>query len=410
MDMGTEFYTNHLEELLGSGKIEIDDIDTAVRNILRLKAALGLFERPYAEEPEKSCALSAEHMELAKKAAVKSAVLLKNTGVLPLDKKEKIAVVGFFADSAFDMLGTAGQISGSESDVITLVSELKNRKSDFAYSPCIDTSYKLNSDELNKTVSGHDTVIACIGERLCESGEANSRSDISPTGDQNKMIEQLRKAGKKVITLLFTGRPMAISETAENSDALLAVWHPGTQAGPAVCDLLFGDETPSGKLTMTFPQNSGSMPVYYNHVPTGRPADETNWTSKYKDCPYTPLFPFGFGLSYTKFGYSDFKCEFKDSHLLCSVMIKNAGDFAGEETVQLYTHRLDAETTRPVKELKAFKKVHLLPGEEKTVEFSVPQERFAYYDFGGNIINNKSKYEVFIAPDSASGEPIYITF
>ena len=144
-----------------------------------------------------------------------------------------------------------------------------------------------NSDELNKTVSGHDTVIACIGERLCESGEANSRSDISPTGDQNKMIEQLHKAGKKVITLLFTGRPMAISETAENSDALLAVWHPGTQAGPAVCDLLFGDETPNGKLTMTFPQNSGSMPVYYNHVPTGRPADETNWTSKYKDCPYT---------------------------------------------------------------------------------------------------------------------------
>lgn len=410
MDMGTEFYTNHLEELLGSGKIEIDDIDTAVRNILRLKAALGLFERPYAEEPEKSCALSAEHMALAKKAAVKSAVLLKNTGVLPLDKKEKIAVVGFFADSAFDMLGTAGQISGSENDVITLVSELKNRKSDFTYSPCIDTSYKLNSDELNKTVSGHDTVIACIGERLCESGEANSRSDISPTGDQNKMIEQLHKAGKKVITLLFTGRPMAISETAENSDALLAVWHPGTQAGPAVCDLLFGDETPNGKLTMTFPQNSGSMPVYYNHVPTGRPADETNWTSKYKDCPYTPLFPFGFGLSYTKFGYSDFKCEFKDSHLLCSVMIKNAGDFAGEETVQLYTHRLDAETTRPVKELKAFKKVHLLPGEEKTVEFSVPQERFAYYDFGGNIINNKSRYEVFIAPDSASGEPIYITF
>lgn len=410
MDMGTEFYTNHIEELLDSGKIEIKDIDTAVRNILRLKAALGLFERPYAKKPEKSCALSPEHMALAKKAAVKSAVLLKNTGVLPLDKKEKIAVVGFFADSAFDMLGTAGQISGSENDVITLVSELKNRNTDFTYSPCMDTSYKLNSDELNKTVSGCDTVIACIGERLCESGEANSRSDISPAGDQNKMISQLRKAGKKVITLLFTGRPMAISEAVENSDALLTVWHPGTQAGPAICDLLFGDETPSGKLTMTFPQNSGSMPVYYNHVPTGRPADETNWTSKYKDCPYTPLFPFGYGLSYTKFDYYDFKCEFKNSHLLCSVKIKNTGDFAGEETVQLYTHRLDAETTRPVKELKAFKKVFLLPGEEKTVEFSVPHSRFAYYDFGGNIINNKSRYEVFIAPDSASGEPIYITF
>lgn len=410
IDMGPEFYATFLEDLLHEGKVSQDDIDNAARNVLRLKVALGLFEHPYAEEPAHPCTLGAEHMALARRAAVKSAVLLKNTGILPLNQKKKIAVVGFFADDGCDMLGTVGGISGSAEDVTTLVSELANRKSDFTYSPCIDASYKLNAEELEEAVAGCDTVIACIGEHMYESGESNSKSDITPAGDQEDMIELLHKAGKKVITLLFTGRPMAISRTLAYSDAVLVTWHPGTQAGPAICDLLFGDENPSGKLTMTFPQNSGAMPVYYNHVPTGRPGTEANWTSKYKDCSHLPLFPFGFGISYTTFAYSDQKCVFENGNLHCSVRIKNTGAYAGEEIVQLYVHRLNAETTRPVRELKAFRKVALKPGEETTVEFSVPADRFAYYDFDGQKINHESRYEVFIATDSASGEAMEITF
>lgn len=410
MDMGTEFYSKHLEKLLSDGIISMQAIDNAVRNILRLKSALGLFEHPYADEPEKSCIMSPEHLALAEKSARESMVLLKNENALPLKSNERTAVVGFFADSAFDMLGTAGQISGSERDAITLVSELKARNVDFIYKSCFDKAYTLNKAELNEAVADCDTVIACVGEQLCESGEANSKSNISLAGDQGKMIKLLKEKGKRVITLLFTGRPMAISDVADNSDALLVTWHPGTQAGPAICELLFGEYSPSGKLTMSFPQNSGTLPTYYNHVPTGRPADDTNWTSKYKDCPYQPLYPFGYGLSYTTFDYSEQSCEFKNSSLICSVKIKNSGNMAAKETVQLYIHRLCAETTRPVKELKAFKGVYLAPQEEKTVTFSIPHEHFAYYSFDGELINNESEYEVFIAADSASGEPLRIFF
>lgn len=224
------------------------------------------------------------------------------------------------------------------------------------------------------------------------------------------MIKLLKEMGKHVITLLFTGRPMAISDIADNSDALLVTWHPGTQSGPAICDLLFGKYSPSGKLTMSFPQNSGTLPTYYNHVPTGRPADDTNWTSKYKDCPYHPLYPFGYGLTYTDFEYSEQACKFENSSLICSVKIKNVGNVAAKETVQLYVHRLSAETTRPVKELKAFCGIYLETGEEKTVTLSVPRENFAYYAFDGTLINDRGEYEVFIAPDSASGTPLKISF
>lgn len=410
MDMGTEFYSLHLEKLLNDGNVSIAAIDNAVRNILRLKTALGLFEHPYADEPEKSCILSDKHLTLAEKAARDSMVLLKNESILPLKSNKKVAVVGFFADSAFDMLGTAGQISGLERDVVTLVSELKARRSDFIYKPCFDKGYRLDEAELDEAVADCDTVIACVGEQLCESGEANSKSDISLAGDQGKMIKLLKEMGKHVITLLFTGRPMAISDIADNSDALLVTWHPGTQSGPAICDLLFGKYSPSGKLTMSFPQNSGTLPTYYNHVPTGRPADDTNWTSKYKDCPYHPLYPFGYGLTYTDFEYSEQACKFENSSLICSVKIKNVGNVAAKETVQLYVHRLSAETTRPVKELKAFCGIYLEAGEEKTVTLSVPRENFAYYAFDGTLINDRGEYEVFIAPDSASGTPLKISF
>ena len=410
MDMGTEFYTQHLEELLNAGEITMEHINRAVRRILRLKAAVGLFDRPYAEEPEESCALSDAHRALAKRAAVESAVLLKNEGALPLAAGQKIAVVGFFADSAFDMLGTAGQISANPATVTTLVDELTRRHADFSYAPCFDRQYALNRDELEQVTAGYDTVVACVGEQLCESGEANSRSHISLSGEQDAMLEWLHKAGKRVVTLVFTGRPMALGRTAESSDALLVAWHPGTEAGTALCDLLYGIANPGGKLTMSFPHNSGSLPYYYNHVPTGRPADDTNWTSKYKDCAYTPLFPFGYGLSYTAFAYSREQCAFADGQLRCAVTVKNIGSCAGTEVVQLYTHRLCAETTRPVKELQAFERIYLEPGEERTVRFVLPRERFAYPHFDGTWRNEPGTYEVFLSGNSAEGIPLRVTF
>lgn len=410
MDMGTEFYTQHLEALLDAGEITMEDIDRAVRRILRLKAAVGLFDRPYAEEPTESCALSDAHRALAKRAAVESAVLLKNEGVLPLAAGQKTAVVGFFADSAFDMLGTAGQISADAATVTTLVDELTRRRIDFSYAPCFDRQYALDRAELERVTAGCDTVIACVGEQLCESGEANSRSNISLSGEQEVMLEWLHKAGKRVVTLLFIGRPMAIGGAVENSDAVLVAWHPGTEAGPALCDLLYGIANPGGKLTMSFPRNSGSLPYYYNHVPTGRPADDTNWTSKYKDCPYTPLFPFGFGLSYTAFAYSGQRCAFTDGKLCCAVTVRNVGRRAGAEVVQLYTHRLCAETTRPVRELKAFERIYLEPGEEKTVHFTIPKEWFAYPHFDGTWRSEPGPYEVFLSGNSAEGTPLSITF
>ena len=410
MDMGTEFYTRHLEELLNVGTISMEDIDWAVRRILRLKAAVGLFDRPYAEEPEESCALSAAHRALAKRAAVESAVLLKNEGALPLAAGQRIAVVGFFADSAFDMLGTAGQISADAATVTTLVAELTRRRADFVYAPCFDRQYTLDRAELERVTAGCDTVIACVGEQLCESGEANSRSCIALSGEQDALLAWLHKAGKQVITLLFTGRPMALERTAASSDALLVAWHPGTEAGPALCDLLYGIETPGGRLPMSFPRNSGSLPYYYNHVPTGRPADDTNWTSKYKDCPYTPLFPFGYGLSYTAFAYSGQHCRFVDGQLHCGVTVKNVGAYPGTEVVQLYTHRLCAETTRPIRELKAFERVRLAPGEEKEVRFALPRERFAYPHFDGTWRNEPGDYEVFLSGIAAEGTPLHVTF
>lgn len=410
MDMGTEFYTRHLEELLEAGTVTMEDIDRAVRRILRLKAAVGLFDRPYAEEPEESCALSDAHRALAKRAAAESAVLLKNEGALPLKAGQRIAVVGFFADSSFDVLGTAGQISADAATVTTLVEELTRRRADFVYAPGFDRQYVLNREELERVTAGCDTVIACVGEQLCESGEANSKSNISLSGEQDALLAWLHKAGKQVITLLFTGRPMAIGDAVENSDALLVAWHPGTEAGPALCDLLYGIENPGGRLTMSFPRNSGSLPYYYNHVPTGRPADDTNWTSKYRDCPYTPLFPFGYGLSYTAFAYSGEQCTFAEGQLRCAVTVKNTGSCAGTEVVQLYTHRLCAATTRPVRELKAFARVCLEPGEKKEVRFSLPRERFAYPRFDGTWGNEPGDYEVFLSGNAAEGTPLRVTF
>ena len=411
MDMGSEYYTQYLESLLASHEITLDEIDNAVKNVLRIKFKAGLFDHPYCEEPLKSCILSQEHRDAALESALHSMVLLKNDGILPLKKNQRIAAVGKFINSQYDMFGTAGLISGREEDAVTLLEALNSRNIPVVHAACItEKEYLLNRKELTKVLEQADIVIAAVGEGTAESGEANSVSDITLRGEQTEMLRRIKNAGKKLITVVFGGRPFALTEETALSDALLIAWHPGIEGGNAVADILYGAYNPSGRLTMTFPQAAGVCPLYYNHVPTGRPASESNWTSKYRDCATLPLFPFGFGLSYTNYVYSGLQANFSEDRLIVKVKVKNTGKVAGEETVQVYVHRRHAECTRPVKELKGWQKVYLKPGESKSVTVEIMKDDFAYYGNDMRLINDESTYDVWAAHDSSCGLHTEIQF
>ena len=214
------------------------------------------------------------------------------------------------------------------------------------------------------------------------------------------MLEELKKMGKKVVTLLFNGRPLALGNIEEYTDALVEAWHLGTEAGSAVCDVLFGDYNPSGRLTATVPYYSGQWPVYYNHPNTGRPTNESEWTCKYRDAPLTPLYCFGYGLSYTEFEYSNLELKTSSDELKATVTVKNIGKIAGEETIQLYIHRRNAVRVRPVKELKGYAKVFLQPEEEKQVTITVPREILGYFDLNAEYVTDVSEFDVWAAHDS----------
>ena len=403
MDMGSEFYTDNIESLLNENRISINDVDTAVRNILRIKDALGLFEHPYVIAPEKSCILCEEHRKKALEIAKKSIVLLKNeNNILPLKKDKKVLVVGYFAEARKNMLG-AWVVSGLTKDCITLPDALKFRDIDFDYAQCIDSDFNLNYDELCYALENTDvdTVIAMVGEQ--RSGEAASKSKIELEGDQLKMLDIIKASDKKLVTLLFNGRPLAIPNVVEISDALVECWQLGVEAGNAIAEVLFGDYNPSGRLTVTFPQNSGSCPTYYNHLRTGRPAAETKWSSKYIDCPYKPVFPFGYGLSYTEYKYENLELNVNGDILTVSADISNIGGLSGEETVQIYIHRRKATRARPVKELKAYKKVYLNPGETNRVSVELKRDELGYYDTNANYITDESIFDVWVAHDSVTG-------
>lgn len=393
MDMQSSIYNDHLATLVKAGKVPVAVIDESVRRILRKKFELGLFANPYLRldpKREKETVYAPEHLKFAREFAARCMVLLKNEKqTLPLKiGTQKIALVGPMADAGRDMMG-AWSAAGEWERNVSLLQGLKGTY------PSATLEHKKGC-EINDTVttgfkdaltacSQADVVICALGEGAWQSGEASSRSDIRLPGVQEAFLKEVKKTGKPVIVVLFNGRPLDLTHVIPYADAVLEAWYPGTMAGWAVADVLTGAVNPSAKLTMTFPRSVGQVPIFYNMKSTGRPFDANNkYTSKYLDVPNTPLFPFGYGLSYTSFLYSPPKLSKKvismTDTLVVSVTVRNSGAVEGEEIVQLYVQDQVGSVTRPVKELKGFRKIMLTPGESKTVDFKLTANDLRFYN------------------------------
>ena len=401
MDMHSKCFIENLKDLVLAGKVSTETLDKAVRNVLRIKFAAGLFDHPFVDEtlPEKVL-LCEEHRAAALDAALKSIVLLKNNGVLPLNKKAKITVIGELAESRSDMLGTWAAMGQAE-DCISLLDGLKNQGFEVTYERGFNVSGELDSDAILKAIEGADIVIAAMGETKDMSGEASSLADIGLHGRQNEAAKLVKTAGKPLVCVLFNGRPLAIEELNDTADAIIEAWHLGNEAGNAVAKVLFGDYNPTGRLTTTFPRHTGQCPLYYNHVPTGRPASAVQHSCKYYDIPVEPVFPFGFGLSYTEFDYSDLKVQVLGDKIAATVSVKNTGAVDGTETVQLYVRDKVASLVRPVKELKGFKKVNLKAGEEKQVTIEVNKNDLGYYNAKMEYVVEPGKFTLWMGHDSS---------
>ena len=380
IDMTSNAYSENLQGLIEAGEVAEALLDEAVQRILKLKFELGLFDQPYRTdaEKEKATLVKPEYRALAREAAAKSMVLLKNEAVLPLQPQQKIAVIGGLADDAGQMTG-AWAIGAHGDECVSLVQALDAQGIAYAYHPGI-VEGSVAADAINKAVENADVVILAIGEQKEESGEAASKADISLPAIQLELAEMLVRTGKPVVAVLFNGRPLAIPTLAEQVPAILEAWHPGLEAGNAILDLLYGTVNPSAKLTTTFPYATGQCPLYYDHIATGRPGGKSKFTSKYLDTPLEPVYPFGFGLSYTDFAYSDLRAEKRTDAVQLTVTVKNSGNREGEEIVQCYVQDKVAKRARPVKRLAVYRKVLLQPGEAVAVEFAVPFEKLGYYD------------------------------
>ncbi len=389
MDMQGAVYQRFLAQSVREGKVPISQIDDAVRRVLTLKMELGLFDDPYKfcdAEREKRVMLSDDHRAKSREIARKSVVLLKNEGqTLPLNPKTKIALIGPLGDNQSELIG-AWSGSGSGSDCISLMQGLKNAGGNVTFSKgCnVEGDDRSGFDAAVALARQSDVIILAVGEMAWMSGEASSRTDLNLPGVQEELARALKATGKPLVVVLMNGRPLTIPWFAENASSILEAWWLGTETGNALADILYGAYNPSGKLPMTFPRNVGQVPIFYNEKSTGRPYDpNSKWTSKYIDSPNTPLYAFGFGLSYTTFSYGDPTVNMKTfksgEKITISVRLTNSGKFEGEETVQLYIRDLVASSTRPVKELKGFQKIRLQPGESRDVRFEIVENDLKFY-------------------------------
>jgi beta-glucosidase len=432
MDMMSEGFVSQLKTAVKEAKINEEQINTACRRILEAKYKLGLFGQRSREHDSKkveNSILTASHLQIAKEATLKSAVLLKNDNhVLPLKKGTRIALVGPFADNKKEMF-SMWSFTGNESKVITIFEGLKRQNSTVSYFQGSQVSNDSMFNARNKTVYSaiiqkkliknavreaikSDVVVAVVGESYAMSGEAKSRADLSIPACQSELLYALRKTGKPVVLILLNGRPLTLEKELKYADAILEIWRPGTMAGDAVADILFGEYNPSGKLTMTFPRSVGQIPNYYSHKSTGRPyipGGKESYVSNYIDAQNSPLFPFGFGLSYTKFAYSpitlsDTLVNGSQHRLYASIHISNNGSYKGEETVQLYLNDVTASITRPVKELKSFQKVILEPGETQKLVFEITPEMLKFYNNDLVFDWESGYFNLYIGSNSAETE------
>jgi beta-glucosidase len=420
MEMVSTAYHDQAKSLLDSGRLDPKLIDEAVRNVLRLKFRLGLFgDRPVPPEPPLP-----ERMEVAKRLAAESSVLLKNDGVLPLTSPRKIAVIGPLADSQKDQLGTWA-MGADEAAVQTPLAALRKMLGDerVLYVKALKNSRDASHDGFAAAISAArsaDVVVLFLGEEEILSGEAKSRAFLDLPGAQEALVAELAAIGKPLVLVMMAGRPLTFQSSAAKANAVLWTWHPGTMGGPAIADLLTGRIVPSGKLPVTFPRTVGQVPIYYARLNTGRPASEKElgiplgnplnpegYTSKYIDVDFTPEYPFGFGLSYTQFEYTNLRLSTQklpaNGSLQVSADIRNSGKVAADEVVQLYTRQLAGSVSRPVRELRAFQKIHVQPGETKTVQFSLPASELAFYNEMMERKTEPGRYQVWVVPNSAGG-------
>ncbi len=437
MDMVSEGFISTLKKSFEEGKIKESQIDAACRRILEAKYDLGLFDDPYKycnENREKTEVFTTENRNIARKIAAESFVLLKNDNqVLPLKKQGTIAVIGPLGDSRENMPGT-WSVAAKLENAVTLVDGLKTVAGDQAkivYAKgcnlMSDTTYQARATMFGRTIArdnrpeeviinealqiarNANVIVAALGESSEMSGESSCRTDIRIPDTQQNLLKALLKTGKPVVLVLFTGRPLDLSWENKNIPAILNVWFGGSEAGAAIADVLLGDVNPSGKLTTTFPQNVGQIPIFYNHKNTGRPLEDGKWFQKFRsnylDVVNEPLYPFGFGLSYTTFKYSDITLNSNtmdnNGQIKASVTVSNTGSVAGSEVVQLYIRDIIGSVTRPVKELKGFEKISLQPGENKTVEFTITPELLKFYNSDLKFIAEPGDFNVMIGGNSA---------
>lgn len=417
VEMMSACYYHCMEKLIESGRVRIEQIDKAVLRLLELKDKLGVFDNPYSDADEEECKrvwLCDEHRALSRRAAEESAVLLKNNGVLPFsDSVKKVAVIGPFGSTG-DIMGF-WRCNGQADDTVTVLEGVKNllKTAEVEYALGVDGALDATDESgIAKAVEiakRADAVILTLGEPQDDSGEGNSKLNLELADVQYKLLDEVLKVNKNTAVLLFNGRPLAIKRLHDTAPAILDIWQPGTEGGSAAANLLFGKVVPSGKITMSFPFATGQCPVYYNHYNTGRPVKEdgkrVKYHSTYIDGQNAPLYPFGYGLSYTEFEYSPVTLSAQTlkegSKITASVTVKNAGKIAGKETVQLYIRDLIGSVVRPVKELKGFEKIELKAGESKKVEFTITPDMLAFYDIDLVKRAEKGEFTVFIGGSSA---------
>ena len=428
MDMMTYGFIGHLEEMVRSGEVKESQIDAAVRNILRIKVKLGLFEHPYINvEAAEKVQYAPEHLAAAQKSAEESAILLKNDGTLPLKEGLRILVTGPMADAPHDQLGT-WVFDGEKSHTVTPLKALQERfPGKVTYVPGLTYS-RQERDNFSDVVAAArraDVVLAFLGEESILSGEAHSLADLNLIGSQSELLKALKATGKPVVASIMAGRPLTIERDLENCSAMLYSFHPGTMGGPAIVNLLTGEANPSGKTPVTFLRTVGQAPLYYNHNMTGRPysgellmkdialeAGQTSLgnTSYYLDYGAYPLFPFGFGLSYTSFEYSGISLDRQEYRAEDTIgvtfTLANTGSREGTEVAQVYVRDLVGSIARPVKELKHFERITLAAGESRTVKVELPVSSLAFFGLDGRRKVEPGKFQLWVAGDSASGEPV----
>ncbi len=432
MEMVSTTYLDHLPDLLAQGHISIQQVDTAVTKILQLKWQLGLFDSPYTDASMLPVPLNPEHLQIAKDAAIKSCVLLKNeNNILPLSAESlhSIAIIGPLADDPYEQLGTwifDGDSQYSQT-CLQAIEQLLLGQVSIKHVKAMQTSRSYNQADFKQAVdsaSAADVAVLILGEESILSGEAHCRAEIGLPGCQEQLIDAIAQTGTPIVLVIMAGRPLTIEDILPKVDAVLFAWHPGTMGGPAIADLLFGKAYPSGKLPVTFPRKVGQVPIYYAQKHSGKPATEATYVhmddipvrspqtslgmaATHLDTHFSPLFPFGFGLSYTQFHYQNLEISSKTLHLgetlTIKVLLTNTGKIEGEEVVQLYIRDLVGSVTRPVKELKDFKRVKLAAGESDYITFDLRTDKLAFYDRNMQLNIEAGQFHLWVGGCSQTG-------